>query len=108
MVYSALARKEKIDTLLYTCLKDIRRSTCNKVKAKYMILITHVPHLFRQYQALDNLTAFPTPRYAYDMHPARSLTSSFHNTHESRNNHLIEGSANKGYANGTNESSLGS
>lgn len=47
--YAAQAKKEKINILLYACLKGVRTSKQNKVEAKYIILITHVPHHFKQY-----------------------------------------------------------
>lgn len=48
-MYSAQAQKEKINILLDACLKGVRTSKWNKVEAKYIILITHVLHNFKQY-----------------------------------------------------------
>jgi len=56
-----------MDILLYACLKGTRTSKCNKVKAKYVILITHVPYHFEQCQALDSLNGtFPPSLLAYN------------------------------------------
>lgn len=46
---------------LYACLKGMKMSKCNKAKAKYIILITHVPQLFKQYQGLAILNGIFSP-----------------------------------------------
>lgn len=46
---------------MYACPKGMRISKCNKVKAKDIILIIHVPHHFKQHKSLHTLNSiFPS------------------------------------------------